>query len=180
VLLRHLVILADRQVRPTCRYTEIMHCDDVRMIQLRQDAAFPAEPLGERRVGGEGLRQDFQGDETIQLGLARLEDKSHSALADEFQDFKLGKRGGEFRHARRGLVGRGLAGFGGDGGGGEQTFGAKPLRRIRRQRRLALGTMFRFGGNAHVCYLSRRWRKVTRKVGPPEWERGSAASLNPG
>ena len=119
-----------------------MDGDDVRMVEAREQPGFAIEALGERRVGGERLRENFQRDQAVQLGLAGFEDETHAALADEFQNLQLRKGGGDFLDGRgRGASG-GLAGFGGRGGGGEEAFGAKPLRRVRRQRRLALGTAF--------------------------------------
>ena len=80
---------------------EVMHGDDVGMVQARQGAGFAVEPLGKARVAGGGGRQDLQRHQAVQAGLARLIDGAHAALADELKDFELGKQLGEFRDRRR-------------------------------------------------------------------------------
>jgi hypothetical protein len=71
--------------------TKIVDGDDVRMIQPRQHAAFAGESVGESRVGSEGWLQKLQRNQPLQFWLARLEYKPHAALADQFEDFELGK-----------------------------------------------------------------------------------------
>ena len=51
-------------------------------------------------------RQNLQGDEAIELRLAGLEDDAHAALADEFEDLQLRKRGRQFLMRWRGRFGR--------------------------------------------------------------------------
>ena len=89
------------QVVQRARLPEIMHRDDVRMVQARQGAGFAVEPLGKARVAGRGRRQDLQRHQPVQAGLARLIDGAHAALADELKDFELGKQLGDVRNRRR-------------------------------------------------------------------------------
>ena len=135
------------------------------MVEAREQFGFAVEAFGEGRIGGEGLRKNFQRHQAVQLGLAGFEDETHAALPDEFQNLQLRKGGGDFPDGRWRGASSGLAGFGGNGGGGEQAFGTKPLGRVCRERSLAFGAKFWFGCVvAHACYLSRRWPKVTRKI----------------
>jgi hypothetical protein len=90
-----------------------MDGNDIRVVKPRQDAGLAVEPFGERGVGGQRLRQQLDGDVAIQPGLAGFIDRTHSALADEFEYFQLRESCGHRRDGRGWLsVGR-LAGFGG-------------------------------------------------------------------
>ena len=65
------------------------------MVQAGQGAGFAVEALGETGVAGRGGRQDLQRHQAVESGLAGLIDGAHAALADELQDFELGKELGE-------------------------------------------------------------------------------------
>ena len=69
--------------------TVFVNGDDVRMIPLSQHTCLAGEAAGECRIAAEFGREDFQGDGAIQIRLTDLIDKTHAALADEFQDFEL-------------------------------------------------------------------------------------------
>ena len=71
------------------------------MAELRQRAGFAGEALGKIQVAAGTRRQDFQRDEPVQRRLARLIDRAHAALADEFEDFELGKKFGEVGNGGR-------------------------------------------------------------------------------
>src|ERR1035441_10250615 len=113
------------------------------MVEPRQHATFAREPLGKRRVGGQRLRANLEADQPLDSRLPGVEDKTHAALANQFQDFELGKSGGQF------LVGWGrrlgmlaFPGLGGDGRLHEKAPGTKPLGRLSRNRSAAFWTAF--------------------------------------
>ena len=68
---------------------EVINVDDTRMIEFGQGPGFPAEALGKGGMWGGSLRQDFQGDDSIQVRLASLVDHAHAAHADQFNDLQL-------------------------------------------------------------------------------------------
>ena len=70
---------------------EVVNGDDVRMAQFGERAGFAAEAAGEIQVAAGARCEDFQGDEAIERRLARLVNRAHAALADDFEDFQLGK-----------------------------------------------------------------------------------------
>lgn len=53
--------------------------------------------------GREGLWQHFEGDDAIELGLPCFEHRAHAAVADEAEDFEIGKSRGDLR--LRGQIG---------------------------------------------------------------------------
>ena len=89
------------QVMQRARLPEIMHGDDVRMVQAGQGAGFAVEPLGKAGVACCGRRQDLQRHQPVQGRLPGLIDRAHAALADELKDFELGEQLGDLRHRRR-------------------------------------------------------------------------------
>ena len=73
------------------------------MAEAGEDAAFAIKALSKARRGREGLWQHFQSDDAVELGLSCFEDSAHAAVADEVEDFEVGKRGGDF--LQRGQIG---------------------------------------------------------------------------
>ena len=47
------------------------------------------------RIVADARRQDFQGDDAVELLLPRFVNRAHAALADEFQDFQLRETSGQ-------------------------------------------------------------------------------------
>jgi hypothetical protein len=80
--------------------SEIVNGDDVRMVQGGQGAGFPGESSGERLVTGERFGKNLERDKAIELRLPGLEDATHPALADQFEDLQL-REGGRHRLNRR-------------------------------------------------------------------------------
>ena len=76
--------------------TKIMHRDDARMAEAGEHTAFAIKALRKARRGREGLGQHFEGDDAVELGLPRFENRTHAAVTDEAEDFKVWKRGGDF------------------------------------------------------------------------------------
>ena len=139
------------------------------MVQAGQGAGFAVEPLGKARVAGRRRRQDLQRHQPVQARLARLIDGAHAALADELEDFELGKQLGDVRDRRRHKARpRGAL---------ASRFGARVEARlhqalrteaqghIRRQRFVAArANAFRFHNYASLhLFLKKRRRKVARK-----------------
>ena len=100
---------------------KVMHGDYIRMRQASQGPGLACETFRERRVAAPLGRQDFEGHQPIELELPGLVHGTHAALADQVQNFQLGKvrsqfgrfGGGEGHLVRRGLwwlwLGRGRA-----------------------------------------------------------------------
>ena len=64
---------------------------DVRMIQLRDDARFPLEPLATIRIGCEVGAEDFNRDRPIEPDVAGFVDFAHAAHAEWGNDFVWAK-----------------------------------------------------------------------------------------
>ena len=117
------------------------------MIQPGQRARFAIEPLGKTGIAAHRRRQHFQRDETVQRRLPRLVNRPHAALADEAEDFELGKEPGDFLHRRRheprtgGFTADAVSAFGGKTGL-DEALRAQTQRHVRRQRLAAIGTDF--------------------------------------
>ena len=71
-----------RQVIGVVVGRDVVNGDDVRVVELRDDAAFPQEPLGEFLVGGEDGLDHFQRDVAVQRLLHGEVDDRHAALAE--------------------------------------------------------------------------------------------------
>ena len=118
---------------------EVVDGDDVGVAEAGEEAAFALETGGEGGVGAEVGREEFEGDEAIELGLAGLEDVAHAAGADEFEDFELREGGGDLvTGGRRGARSGSAAGLGGFSDGGEEAGGAEALRGVGGQGGVAL------------------------------------------
>ena len=61
------------------------------MIELGQRLGFAGEAFGKRGIPADAGRKNLQGHNAVQLLLPGLIDRAHAALADEFQNFQLGK-----------------------------------------------------------------------------------------
>lgn len=131
-------ILHNKIIEPT-GLAEIMHCDDVRMVQFGQKARFAIETLGEMRVGRECFGQKFERDDPVQARLTRFEDKAHATTPDEFKKLELRENGGELREGRNlGRRRRKLLLL--EGGGGQHAFWAEPGGGVRGDDGLTFGT----------------------------------------
>ena len=134
---------------------EFVQRDDAGMIQLRQRLGFAGEAFGERGVIADAGRKNLERDDAVQFLLPRLVNRAHAALADEFEDFELGKFRGEFGDGRR-LERRRLPARGGFVGCAlfQQAGGTKPGERAGGQRGAALRTFWRVGrvhfGATHI------------------------------
>ena len=118
---------------------EVVDGDDVGVAEAGEEAAFALEAGGEGGGGAEVGWEEFEGDETIELRLAGLEDVAHAAGADEFEDFELREGGGDLlTRGRRGARGGSGAGLGGFRDGGEEARGTEALRGVGGQGGVAL------------------------------------------
>ncbi len=73
------------------RFAEVVNGDDVGMVQPGQRAGFAFESLGKLRVVLLFRRKDLQRHEPVQARLAGFVNRAHAALAQQFDDFELGK-----------------------------------------------------------------------------------------
>ena len=69
-----------------------MNGADVGMVQRGEDFGFPLEPSEPIRIRRERLGQDLGRHLAVQLGVGRLVDLSHPALADEGGHVVVGER----------------------------------------------------------------------------------------
>eukprot|EP00913_Durusdinium_trenchii_P028481 g26709.t1 len=76
---------ADRDVR----LAEIVNADNIRMVEAGERFRLAGKSLGKVRVGGRVGLDDLQCDESVELGLPRLVDGSHSAVPQQFNQFEL-------------------------------------------------------------------------------------------
>ena len=126
---------------------ELVERDDAGMVELGQRLGLAGEAFGKGRVVADARRQDFQGDDAVERLLPGFVDRAHAALADESQDFQLGKRLDQFFGCRRhepGPTAFSLAVrpdvHAGAQPGFHQARRAQPVRRVRREGLLAAGT----------------------------------------
>jgi len=89
----HPVDKLHEQVEESACLPEIVHGHDVRMAESGEGACLPLEALGEVLIRAGRRCEDLQCHEAIELRLPRLVDGTHPSLADEAEDFKLGKGG---------------------------------------------------------------------------------------
>ncbi len=89
------------QVEKAARFAEIVHGDNVRMIQCRQRPRLMGEALSEGGVllllGG----QQLQRHEAVQRLLPCFVDHAHAATADAFEDLQLGEMWCQFLRGQR-------------------------------------------------------------------------------
>ena len=104
--------------------------------------------------------KNLQRDEALQFRLAGLENESHSALADQFEDFQLRKSCRHFVEGRRGPC---FCAFGGDGGLEEdiwdKALAALPQGWAARTWDIVSDEMYR-----SYPFLRHRWAEVTRNL----------------
>ena len=81
--------------------SEIMHRDDIRMVEFRKSLSFPREPFGEAGIRRLPWRQNLERHETAERFLASLVDRAHPAATNEFDDLQLGKGRCEVANGRR-------------------------------------------------------------------------------
>ena len=74
---------------------EFMDGNDVRVVESGEGAGFAVEAFGEAGAAGGLRREDFQGDQPVEGGLAGFINGAHPAFSDKTEDFELGK---ELRH----------------------------------------------------------------------------------
>jgi len=138
------------QVIHSARLAEIMDGDDVRVAQPRQGLGLLFEAPGEGGVFLPFRREDFQGDQAVEAGLARFVHDTHPAASQALDDFQLGKVFGEIagrgRGGRRGTsLDTGRGGFAGEVGlrsqvQGQETGRTKAVHRAGGGRRAAFQT----------------------------------------
>ena len=82
-----------------------------------------------RRLGRQRLWKNLQGDKAVELRLPGFEDETHTALADELEDFKLREMLRSVPHAlaARRFGGGALTGFGREGCLHQKGTWTKPL-----------------------------------------------------
>ncbi len=118
-------------------FAEVVNVDDVWVIELRERAGFAAEARDEVRRERIDRRQDFQGDDAVEVPLARLVDDAHAAAPEHFQDLKLRQLPGHFGGiadvddiARQSVTGGARRG---PGGGFHQARRAEAFGSVRRE-----------------------------------------------
>ena len=74
-------------------FADIVHLDDVRMVQLAGALGFAPESLDVARLGREALGQHLERHDALHLDLARLEDRAHAAAVDARQQFVASEAG---------------------------------------------------------------------------------------
>ena len=92
----HAIDVFHEQEIPAALLAEIVHGDDVRMIQLRERPGLAVEAFGKGRVSGERPGQDLERHIALQFRLPDLENSPHAAVADHFPDLQGRKRLGDF------------------------------------------------------------------------------------
>ncbi len=80
---------------------EIVDTHDVRMTEPGQSPRFARESFGERGVVDRFAREDLQGHQPVELGLARFVDGAHASLAQKFENLELWEKGVQFGGPRR-------------------------------------------------------------------------------
>ena len=75
---------------------EFVEGDNAGVVQLRQRLGLAGEAVGKLLRLTDGGRQDFQGDDAVEILLPDLVNRAHAAFSDEFEDFKLRENGREF------------------------------------------------------------------------------------
>ena len=78
---------------------EVMHADDVGMVELRKRFGFAGKAIGKPGVEADIGRENLDGDEAIERLLPGFVDRAHAALTKQFQNLQL-------RKERRELFGR--------------------------------------------------------------------------
>ena len=76
--------------RPRVQFVERA---DVRVIERRDDARLPIEPLAEVRIAGDRFWQNFDGDCSIEARVLRAVHLAHAASADQRDDFVRAEAG---------------------------------------------------------------------------------------
>jgi len=79
----------------TC-LAEIMHSDDIRMIEQRERMSFLFKSRGELWIVRTLRREEFQRDEAIQRLLSRLVNHTHTTATEAFENIELRKVRSEF------------------------------------------------------------------------------------
>ena len=96
--------------------SEVMHANDIRMIQRGERVGFLFKSRGELRIVCTLRRENFQRNEAVQRFLTRLVNHAHATATETLDDFELREVRCEFlgrqRGYRRGLISglRGLHG----------------------------------------------------------------------
>jgi hypothetical protein len=90
------------QVIHSARLAEIMDGDDVRVAQPRQGLGLLFEARGEGGIFLPSRRDNFQGDQAVEPGLAGFVHDAHAAPSQALDDFQLGKVLGDLAGRGRG------------------------------------------------------------------------------
>ena len=80
---------------------EVVDCDDVRMVDLRESLRLARESFGKVWIRWMLRDQDLQRDQAPQRLLPCLVHCTHPAAPDQLDDLKLRKLGSQFFHFRR-------------------------------------------------------------------------------
>ena len=90
--------LQDKRMR-ALGFFDAVDGGDIRVVEAGENLRLAPKPGKAVRVIGEGVREDLQGDLTVELGVSRLPDLPHAALADEGGDIIVPEAGaGTERH----------------------------------------------------------------------------------
>ena len=87
-----------RQPEVAAAFAEIMDRHDVRMAEFRQGPRLPREALREPGIVLQPGQQDLQGNQPVELRLARLVNNPHPAATDAFEDLELRQGGTDVIH----------------------------------------------------------------------------------
>lgn len=85
-------VLHHQEVNPAV-VADVVKDADVRVLQRRDRARFPLEPLLELRIVADVLRKDLQGDGTVQARVSGFVHLAHTAGADGGKDFVRSETG---------------------------------------------------------------------------------------
>ena len=92
--------LHDEEIQ-SIRPAKIMDGNDAGVIELGQRPGFTGEPFGKRGVISNRGRQDLERHDAVEFLLPCFIDRSHSAAADQFDEFELREFSRQFLDARR-------------------------------------------------------------------------------
>jgi hypothetical protein len=126
-------------------FAEIVHRNDIGMVQPGQGLGLALEPLGETRIRTFFRQEDLERHDPVQCGLPGLVDYAHAALTKHLDDFEVGEVARDFALGRWldfsgvwiGSVGqRGVRSH----AHRQNATGAEAVRRCRSHGRAATGT----------------------------------------
>src|SRR5690606_23187009 len=112
----HAIHVLHEQVEEAVALAEVVHGDDVRMIQHGERLRLAGETLSKLRIALPLRREHLQSDETTERFLPRLVHHAHAAATEAFVDLEFREvRGNFLDRKRRAITGSDVSGHGGIG-----------------------------------------------------------------